>query len=1308
MPPLITIPHFSWLRRLSLGLTVGLLVVSGLSLVGWAFGVDSLVQLTVDTVPVQPNAALGFGILGLALLGYELNRPRWTLLALVPVGLGGVVLLQALIPFNAGLDELFFKDHLQLEGSPPGRMPLICAVCLVLSGGILVWTGLRRVRLSSVGMGLAGSILTSVGFSTLLGYAFALPVVYRWGTSQSLPPVAAALTLMLGVGLLSTAWREHQGSNPGAPIWAPLPIMVASGTLTFILWTGLRDSETLHIATSTHVALRDFAAAIGREIERQIEAVDHIAQQWGLAGTVTNEEWTAATKTLRNDVMGWQAIYRLDPQFRTVVLDPIHNNENLLGFDHTFDSARHTALAHARDRGRAALTSTLPHVGAGNGFAIYAPALSRTGVVGYAGMDVSYARFFAALDRSLKWNGDFQAIVLVGGDEVFNSSRSIEATGEYKLEEVFDIADRRIRVELSPSVDNIRRNRRFLPELALGAGCGITLLLGLSVHLARAARTGLRTAEVSNLRLIAENEERRRVEEMLKVSDERLRLALDSTQIGIFEWNLPSNHLYYSPGIWSLLGYRPGEVPSTPEAWTGLIHPEDLLGYREAVERQLTGRSAFIDPEYRVRSATGEWVWLYVRARSVALSSSGSPTRIIGTLQDITARKRVEDALRLSQATTRKLSLVASKTDNLVIIVSRDGLIEWVNESFERVMEYSLAEVIGKNPGAFMIGPETDARVVRRIKATLSRGAGISTDVVNYSKSGKKYHLQLEIQPVRNENGQLENFIAIEADISARVETEQNLRRAKAEADAASKAKSEFLASMSHEIRTPMNGVIGMTSLLLDTKLTHEQRDCVNTIRNSGEALLTIINDILDFSKVESGKMELEHLPFEVSASIEDALDLFTAQAAAKKIELAYYVDESVPSWVQGDVARLRQVLVNLVNNAVKFTPAGSIAVQVRRINLSATTSDSVAILEFSVSDTGIGIPPDRMHRLFQPFSQVDSSTTRKYGGTGLGLAISHRLCTLMGGQINVASTVGQGSTFTFTIQTEPLNTPPGWGLPELPVQLNYGSVLCIDDHLVTQSRLQTFLRSWGARPVCAGSVEAATNYLAAETPPIAILLDYEMTVTGAGRALREAISLNEIPTVMMLPAGQLPHHTELAGERRGIATVGKPARTQTLVRAFQSLFDLGGDGGSSLNSPDDENVLGRQLPLDVLLVEDNPVNQKVALRFLDRLGYRADAVGNGLEALNTLQSRTYHLILMDLQMPEMDGFEAARQIRRRVPAEHQPKIIALTANALHGDREQCLSAGMDDYITKPVKLLDIDQAIRRQFSLGSRPPVRA
>ncbi len=569
----------------------------------------------------------------------------------------------------------------------------------------------------------------------------------------------------------------------------------------------------------------------------------------------------------------------------------------------------------------------------------------------------------------------------------------------------------------------------------------------------------------------------------------------------------------------------------------------------------------------------------------------------------------------------------------------------------------------------------------------------------------------------------------LRAEIETRRATEEALRRAKTEADAASRAKSEFLASVSHEIRTPMNGVLGMASLLLETRLTSEQRDYVQTLRNSGDALLAILNDVLDFSKVESGKLELERLPFELSVCVEDALDFFTTQAAAKEVELAYHIDDAVPAWVLGDATRLRQVIANLVNNAVKFTPSGSISVLIRRVDtpdISATAapedgaafrlapvledaaapppvaSTGAVVLEVTVADTGIGIPSDRLHRLFQPFTQVDSSTTRKYGGTGLGLAICHRIVTLLGGRIAVESTPGAGSTFRFTLPTAPVQTPMGWGLPPLPQALAQGEVLCVEDNAVVQQRIKGLLDAWGAQAVLVTNPQAALARLETHPRPAVIVLDVGLFDSPAGAHLRETVRGEATPLLLLVVTGQSRPHLEFFAGRRAVATAVKPLRTHGLVRGLQSLADAPVDSLPPFVVSSDARVLANELPLSILLVEDNLVNQKVALRYLERLGYRADVVATGADALKQVTAGAYQLVLMDLQMPGMDGLETTRQIRLTVPADRQPKIVALTANAMNGDREQCLAAGMDDYITKPVKLVDIAHTIRRHFSLGS------
>ncbi len=1283
-------PAVPWPKKLSRGLALTLLTLSTLVLAGWWFGLEPLVRWFPRSAPVDPGTALGVFIFSLALLGFETGWRRSGLLALAAGLLGLLTALENLLSIRPWFDLWIARDH------APGHMAAATAAAFILAAAPLAT---RPARHRTLALALAGSLLMSAGFATLAGHTLGLPAAYRWGGDTSIPPAAAILLFLLGAALLLLAWRENQKLRPGAPSWITVPVIIASATLTLILWAGLRERERLYLGATTQAAINNFASTLSSEFTRIGTGVERLARRWSESPDLAPLVREVDARALLEEIPACASVALIDPALRSRWLYPARQQDALLALDHGTIPARLSALQASRAKNSpAAISATL--AAPAPGFAAYAPIYHQDQFAGYAAAEFPYRRLFDSLEQRLHLGHAWHLSIQLGNDTLYTTGPASAAPEGHRLESVFNIADRRLRIAMSPTEDSLERGRRHLPELALAAGFGITLLLALSVHLARSARASLHSARLANQRLVSENDERRHIEEKLKLSDERLRLALDSTLIGISEWSLPSNDLYYSPGLWTLLGYKTGAVPSTPQAWTALIHPEDLPSYRAAVEQQLSGTVTFIDHEYRVLTATREWRWLHSRAKTVARTASGTPARIIGTLQDITPRKEAEAALRLSQAATRKLSLVAARTDNIVIIARPDGTVEWVNESFERVLEYKLPDVIGRSPADFMVGPDTNPRTLRRIQTAIRRGEALSTDFTSYSKSGRKFHLHLEVQPAFNDSRQLENFIAVLVDITSRVETEHALRRAKSEADAASKAKSDFLASMSHEIRTPMNGVIGMTSLLLDTKLDHEQRDYVATIRNSGDALLTIINDILDFSKIESGKMELERLPFELSVAMEDVLDLLSVPASAKKLELVYHIEDDVPAWIQGDVTRLRQILVNLANNAVKFTPAGSVAITVRRLPPTAaseTTPDALT-LEFSVTDTGIGIPPDRLNRLFKPFSQVDSSTTRKFGGTGLGLAICHRLVTLMGGDIRVTSAPGAGSSFIFTLLTESMPVPPGWGLPEMPARLNYGPVLCLDENPTSLRRLQSFLQSWGARPLCVSTAAQVQQALADDILPVALILDHKLIAHESMAALRAQLITSDLPLLLLTPPGLNGPQLEAFAGRRASATATKPLRTPSLVRGLQSLFGATPESIPPFASAAAERLLAHDIPLDILLAEDNPVNQKVALRYLERLGYRADFVSNGLEALNTLEARSYHLVLMDLQMPEMDGLESSRQIRLRLPASRQPKIIALTANALQGDRELCIDAGMDDYITKPVKLHEIADAIRRLF----------
>ncbi len=536
-------------------------------------------------------------------------------------------------------------------------------------------------------------------------------------------------------------------------------------------------------------------------------------------------------------------------------------------------------------------------------------------------------------------------------------------------------------------------------------------------------------------------------------------------------------------------------------------------------------------------------------------------------------RRRAEQALRASQAATRKLSLVASSTDNLVAITDAAGRLEWINDSFVRLLGFSPPEVIGRHLTQVLISPDTDSATVVRLRDACQRAAPFNADLVCHARDGARYHLHLDLQPVRNEAGAVENFIAMLIDITARVETENHLRRAKEEADAASRAKSEFLASMSHEIRTPMNGVIGMTSLLLETPLTAEQRDCVNTIRASGDALLSVINDILDFSKIESGRMELKPHPFDLAGCIEDALDLFAVQAAAKKIDLAYCIEPGVPAWIVGDVARLRQVMVNLLNNAIKFTPHGYVSVEVHRVEMPSPVPARASVaepaqpmnppaaaaepclIEIGVRDTGIGIPAKKVNLLFKPFSQIDSSSTRKYGGTGLGLVICQRLCSLMGGEIRVESEPGRGSLFAFTIPVQPLPAPPPPPVAALPAELQGCTVLVVDGHGANRRFLTTALTGAGLTCLSAESAQAARTLAGGRPPPALLIVDHALPDGAGGQLvldLRKRWQRPRLPILFMLPAGESTPPALLA-ELAPALPLFKPLKIASLLLTIRS-----------------------------------------------------------------------------------------------------------------------------------------------------------
>jgi len=622
-------------------------------------------------------------------------------------------------------------------------------------------------------------------------------------------------------------------------------------------------------------------------------------------------------------------------------------------------------------------------------------------------------------------------------------------------------------------------------------------------------------------------------------------------------------------------------------------------------------------------------------------------------------------------------SLVAISPAAVVVMDVDERVSDW-NPAAAELFGYSEKEAVGRSIDELVFG-DADRGEGREVTEEAMRVGRAQRITTRRRKDGTPIDVELKLVQLTADGAHV-GFLGIYHDVT-------ELQRARQEAEAATQAKSAFLATMSHEIRTPMNAVIGMTDLLLGTELTAEQREFAEVVHSSGDALLHVIDDILDYSKIEAGKLELERQPFNLRECVERALEIVAPRAWEKGVELGCLIDEDAPDGILGDSARLRQVLLNLLSNAVKFTEEGEVVVLVE----AKSAVRGRVQLGFAVRDTGIGIPEDRMGRLFTSFSQVDASTTRRYGGTGLGLAISKRLVELMGGTIRVESEEGKGSTFHISLPAEPAESPTRSTAEDTLPLLLAKRVLVVDDNATNREIVTRHARAWQMEPIAVETgAEALALLDAGERFDVGVLDMMMPLMDGVELAheIRRRRSRPELPLLLLTSLGRVPQEAGTEFD----AQLAKPVRASQLYNALVRLL-ADEDGADPATEPERPGAAGSSLR--ILLAEDNLVNQKVALRLLERLGYTADVASNGLEAIEALERGPYDVVLMDVQMPELDGLDASRHICERWP-DTRPRIIAMTANALPEDREACFAAGMDDYVAKPIRPDVLAEALRR------------
>ena len=655
--------------------------------------------------------------------------------------------------------------------------------------------------------------------------------------------------------------------------------------------------------------------------------------------------------------------------------------------------------------------------------------------------------------------------------------------------------------------------------------------------------------------------------------------------------------------------------------------------------------------------------------------------------RDVSIQK-AHDSLEIRvEERTSYLNALTENSPLAIMVLDAEQKVQLCNPAFEQMFQYSRRELIGK-PVDGLLAETNLLAEARKISHETLGGIPITLVTKRKRRDGSLIDVELHGVPLVV-NGRVVGSLCLYQDISARKRTEEAMQQAKEAAEASSRAKSEFLANMSHEIRTPMNGIMGMTELVLDTELDSEQREYLNTAKMSADSLLSLINDILDYSKIEAGKLEIDAVDFNLGDAIGDTMKMLSLRAHQKGLELAYDFQPDVPDALLGDPGRLRQVIVNLVGNAIKFTEKGEVILSVQA---DWKTTDDIQ-LHFMISDTGIGIAPEKQAAIFEAFTQADGSMSRTYGGTGLGLTISSCLVTLMHGRVWVESELGKGSRFHFTAHLGLQKTPARILVPRDPITLRDMRVLVVDDNATNRQILLKMLANWHINPTAAESGAKAIIALRESQGlgriyPL-ILLDAQMPEMD-GFALAETIKRNpdwKSATIMMLSSAGQRGDARRCRELGVTAYLTKPVRQAELLDAILTALGTKPTKETFPALVTRHSLREASDHLRILLVEDNPVNQLLAVRLLEKRGHSVTVAGNGKEALATLEKSTFDLVFMDVQMPQMDGFEATVAIREKEGAsgDHLP-IIAMTAHAMAGDRERCLKAGMDDYISKPIR----------------------
>jgi PAS domain S-box-containing protein len=1302
---------------LGLGVTV---------IVGWHIHHVALTQIRPDYPAMQYLTAVCFVLAGGGLLAFAFRLPRG-----VPAALGGLtgvigllLSLEYLTGAKLGFDLLL--PHLPAPPDTPAIRPSPpTAVCFLLCGAGIALLGLRGSgSLKRLSIWVLGSLASALCLMAICGYITGLAGTYVWGPFIGMALHTAGGLAFLSTGLLLTQ-RMHR-----RPIfedrWLPVPVAVGTTTAALILWQALVAHQNDTMRKQSALIANNFKTDVAVQMSGPLRALERMAHRWDARGGTPYEEWRADASDYVRDEKILVAIAWVDASLRVrwVVPEtgaPMAQAGADLRQETRWNAA--AALDKAREDRSLVLSPTLTFPRGMSGFAGYIPLFPNGKFDGFLAGVFPLAD---VVDIVLRQSASLNYVVSVfeGDSLIGGPALPAAGPGPSSAETRIDFHGHEWRFVVSPTTAALSARERQLPITALFLSLVLGGALTLTVSaLQQKART-TKAIRITNRELEKEITARRRIEEQLRASEGRLTAVLDSaTGVSVISTDPNGLITYFSKGAERMLGYPAEEMVG--KVTPAVIHDANEVAARgeeltRECGRRIEGFAVFVTIPGLRGSELREWT--YVRKdgdrRTVELmvtvlrGSSGAVTGFLGTAVDITERKEMERALRdtvRERETAQALLEAAGRIARLGHWeLALDGSGPKWSDVTCAIHEVPPDTPVSLQESIAFFHPDDRAAVSGHIQRSAESGEAFEYEARLITAKGREIWIHSRGEPVRDDDGRVVGFRGVFQDIDERKRAAELLERrneqleiARAQAEAHGRAKAEFLANMSHEIRTPLNAIIGMSELLTDSRLPENEREFIATIRTSGEVLLALINDILDFSKIESGQLDLERIPVRLRECVESALDLVAGQAAEKQLDLLYWIDPDVPPAILGDPTRLRQTLVNLLANAIKFTGSGEVFLKLTR----RPDPEGGARLHVAVRDSGIGIPAERLDRLFQAFSQVDASTTRRFGGTGLGLAISHRLVELMRGRIWVESTVGKGSTFQFEIPLDPVEAPIPVTLQESGARSLVGRrLLVVDDNATNRWILQMQAESWGMVPVLAnGAAQALEHIRAGEQFDVAILDVMMPDIDGYQLAarVREHRTKHDLPILILTSMGDKGRDLGKLGIS-GVLT--KPVKIAPLFNALCKILGTTRKHARPEKAEDDsEAKLATACPLRILVAEDNPVNQRVTDLLLERLGYRAIIVANGLEVLDAVERNRFDVVLLDVQMPEMDGLEAARELCRRYPADGRPWMIALTAHALEGDRDECLAAGMDDYLSKPLRSESLQNALRHAFEMKPR-----